>query len=76
MSKVSLTDVALSPIERPRCERCQSRMRLATISLLPDGSEKRTFECRKCDAIETLTVADPLKSVAIERLTANVRPPS
>jgi hypothetical protein len=50
-------------------------MRLARISPLPDGSEQRTFECPKCDAVETRTIADPLKSEAVERLTANVRPP-
>jgi exosome complex RNA-binding protein Csl4 len=70
-----LPDVPLSVIERPRCGRCQARMILARISPLPDGSEQRTFECPKCDAIETRTVADPLKSEAVERLTANVRPP-
>jgi len=74
-SDVALTPVSLTSIERPRCGRCQARMMLARISPLPDGSEQRTFECRKCDAIETRTIADPLKSEAIERLTANVRPP-
>jgi hypothetical protein len=39
-----------------------------------DGSEKRMFECTKCHFIETKTVADPLKSDAVERLTTNVRP--
>ena len=70
-----LPDVPLSEIERPRCRRCQARMMLARISPLPDQSEQRTFECPKCDAIETRTVADPLRSEAVARLTANVRPP-
>ena len=69
-------DLALTPIERPRCDRCQCRMVLALISLLPDRSEKRTFECPKCDAVETMTVTDPLKSAAVNRLTTNIRPPS
>lgn len=69
-------DLALSPIERPRCDRCQSLMLLARISPLPGGSERRTFECPKCNAIETKTVADPLRSESIGRLTNNVRPPS
>ena len=73
MSKIP--DVPLSSIERPRCHRCHTRMMLARITPLPDGSEQRTFECPKCDSTETMTVADPLKSEAIERLTTNVRPP-
>ena len=68
-------DVLLTAIERPRCRKCLARMRLARIAPLPDGSEQRTFECPKCNAIETRTVADPLKSEAMERLTTNVRPP-
>ena len=68
-------DVPLTSIERPRCGKCLARMRLARLAPLPDGSEERTFECPKCDAIETRTVADPLKSEAVVRLTTNVRPP-
>jgi DNA-directed RNA polymerase subunit RPC12/RpoP len=75
MTKVFLTDTTLTPIERPRCARCQTRMMLARITPLPDGSEQRTFECPKCNLKETTRVADPLKSRAVERLTANVRPP-
>jgi exosome complex RNA-binding protein Csl4 len=76
MPKLSLTDVMLTAIERPRCLRCQTRMRLATITALPEGAEKRMFECEKCDFIETRTVSDPLKSDAVERLTHNIRPPN
>jgi hypothetical protein len=53
-----------------------TRMMLARISPLPDGSEMRLFECPKCDAVDTKTVADPLKSESVERLTHNVRPPT
>ena len=70
-----IPDVPLSAIERPRCGRCLARMSLARIAPLPGGSEQRTFECPKCEAIETRTVADPLKSEAVVRLTTNVRPP-
>ena len=70
-----LPHVPLSWIERPRCGRCLARMMLARIAPKPDGSEQRTFECPKCNAIETRTVADPLKSEAVVRLTTNVRPP-
>ena len=68
-------DVPLTAIERPRCPKCLARMRLARLAPLPDGSEERTFECPKCESIETRTVADPLKSEAVARLTTNVRPP-
>ena len=68
-------DVPLSSIERPRCGRCLARMNLVRLAPLPDGSEQRTFECPKCNAIETRTVEDPLKSQAVVRLTTNVRPP-
>jgi hypothetical protein len=67
--------VPLSSIERPRCGRCFTRMTLARLAPLSDGSEQRTFECPKCNAIETRTVADPLKSEIVMRLTTNVRPP-
>ena len=75
MSRVSATSTLLTAIERPRCGRCENRMVLAQISPLPDGSEERTFECPKCDLIETRMVADPLKSEAVQRLTSHVRPP-
>ena len=70
-----IPDVPLSSIERPRCRKCLARMNLVRLAPLADGSEQRTFECPKCDAIEIVTVADPLKSEAIVRLTTNVRPP-
>ncbi|MBR1233212.1 response regulator [Bradyrhizobium sp. AUGA SZCCT0222] len=73
MSK--MPDVPLSSIERPRCGRCLTRMMLVRLAPLSDGSEERTFECPKCNAIESRTVADPLKSEAVVRLTTNVRPP-
>jgi hypothetical protein len=76
MARLFKAEVSLTAIERPRCEQCQIRMMLARILPLPDGSEMRTFECPKCDAVETKTVADPLKSESVERLTHNVRPPS
>ena len=75
MPELSLSNVALTPIERPRCSRCQTRMMLARITLRPDGSEQRMFECAKCNGTEIITVADPLKSEAVARLAANVRGP-
>jgi len=40
------------------------------------SSERRIFECPKCDLIETKLVDDPLKSSALARLADGVRPPS
>ena len=67
---------SLIPIERPRCTRCQTRMMLARIEPCGPDSEKRTFECPKCNFIETKIVGDPLKSDAVVRLADNLRPPS
>jgi len=76
MPKGSLTDVRLTVIERPLCRRCHhTRMMLIGLTPLADGSQERTFECQRCNSIATRTVADPLKSAAIERLTSNIRPP-
>jgi hypothetical protein len=51
-------------------------MMLARREYRGTGSEKRTFECRKCEFIETKIVDDPLKSSALARLADGVRPPS
>jgi hypothetical protein len=72
---LSLTEVMLSPIERPRCLRCRMRTNLASLAPRPDGSEERTFECPKCDFTETRIIPDPLRSREINRLADNVRPP-
>jgi hypothetical protein len=69
-------DPILLPIERPRCSRCQARMRLGRIQPLPDGSEKRVFECPKCDLVETKIIADPLRSELVSRLTESIKPPT
>jgi transposase-like protein len=66
----------ISPIERPRCPRCQLRMKLARREYRGNGNEKRTFKCAKCDLVETKVVDDPLKSSALARLADGVRPPS
>jgi hypothetical protein len=66
----------ISPVERPRCPRCQLRMMLARREYRGNGAEKRTFKCAKCEFIETKIVDDPLKSSALARLADGVRPPS
>jgi hypothetical protein len=72
---LSLTDVLLMPIERPRCGRWRTRMNLSSIVPRPDHSEKRTFECPNCEFIEITVVSDPLKSGEVNRLADNIRPP-
>ena len=72
---LSLTGVLLSPIERPPCMRCRTRMNLASIAPRPDHSEKRAFKCPKCHFIETVVVPDPIRSEEINRLADNVKPP-
>jgi hypothetical protein len=72
----SSSDSLLSPIERPRCVRCRTRMDLTNIVSRSDRSEKRTFECPKCAYIETKIASDPLLSEQIGRLTTNIRPPA
>jgi hypothetical protein len=77
MPKGSLTEVRLTVIERPLCGQCHyTRMMLVRLTPLPDGSEERTFECQRCNFIETRTAMDPLKSEAVARLTSNIRPPA
>jgi hypothetical protein len=51
-------------------------MMLARREYRGNGSEERTFECRKCDFLETKIVDDPLKSTALARLADGLRPPS
>jgi hypothetical protein len=68
---------SLLPIERPRCQRCQSRMQL--ISVQPSdnkGFEYRTFECGKCESQQTVTtVTDPMRTEKVIRLAEALRPP-
>lgn len=74
-----MTDPSLfpvSPLERPRCPRCQTRMMLARREYHEaDRTENRLFECSKCDFVETKVVTDPLQSGALARLANGIRPP-
>jgi len=54
---------SLLPIERPHCPKCHmGRMMLARISPSPDGADRRTFECPRCDYVHMVEVKDPLRS--------------
>jgi hypothetical protein len=72
----SLTDFLLTPIERLRCSRCGARMNLTSIEPRPERSEKRIFECAKCNFASTTIVSDPLTSEESNRLANNIRPPA
>jgi Zn finger protein HypA/HybF involved in hydrogenase expression len=68
---------SLTPIERPRCSRCTSRMMLARISSGPLGFEHRMFECPKCNSVQNEVVAsDPMKSASVGWLTGELRAPN
>ncbi|MDB5504699.1 MAG: hypothetical protein JWR89_4601 [Tardiphaga sp.] len=66
----------LAAIEHPRCMRCNTRMALAHREPRRDGTEKRTFECQRCNFITTKIVADPLGSPSMSALTRNLKPPA
>jgi hypothetical protein len=66
-----------TPIERPRCPKCQTRMSLARITPGPKGFDIRNFECGKCDHVITVTVAtDPMKSDKASWLAGELKPPA
>ena len=71
--RLSLTDVLLTQIECARCGRCEARMLLVLVAR-ENNSEKRTFECPRCDFIETKIVDDPLSSETVIRLTNCIKP--
>jgi hypothetical protein len=63
----------LSPIQRPRCPKCQTRMRTAGVSDGPNGVENRAFECAKCGHTEIKVLAsDPLRSSVLGWLSGEL----
>jgi hypothetical protein len=53
----------LTPIERPRCSRCQTRMMPERVTPGAIGFEQRLFECLKCDHVEIKVISsDPFTS--------------
>jgi Zn ribbon nucleic-acid-binding protein len=51
-------------IQRPRCPACQTRTKLARVTLGPSDFDIRTFECLVCGAIHqhVVELVDPMKS--------------
>jgi hypothetical protein len=78
MSKYQFTpSPELTPIERPLCPHCTSRMMLARISPGPTGFEHRLFECPKCDSVQNEVIAsDPMKSASVGWLAGELRAPN
>ena len=62
MSLAHSTEPSLLPTDRPRCPKCQGRMMLAGIESGPAHSDLRTFECPKCQHVQTVSVEDPMNS--------------
>jgi hypothetical protein len=69
----------LSPIEHPRCPRCRRRMTLtwrttadAKTRVYANHTEKRVFECAKCNSTAMVMALDPLKSGALGWLSGEL----
>jgi hypothetical protein len=69
-------DLSLIPIEHPRCPGCQNRMMFSFIMPGPSGYDVRTFECVKCDHIETrMSCSDPMKAGSAGWANSDLNPP-
>ena len=67
---------SLTPIERPQCPKCQTRMSLARIAPGPKGFDIRTFECSKCGHVDIVSAeTDPMKSIKARWTHSDLRPP-
>ena len=67
---------SLIPIQRPRCPRCQNRMMFSFIMPGRPGYDVRTFECVKCDHIETRMIcSDPMKVGSAGWADSDLYPP-
>jgi hypothetical protein len=73
--RVTPTMFAISPIERPRCRRCQLRMTLVAVEPAPARRDIRTFQCAKCERTETVIADDPMKSEKAGWLASELKPP-
>jgi hypothetical protein len=67
---------SLTPIERLRCPKCQTRMSLARIVPGPKGFDHCNFECGSCNHVATKTVCiDPMASGSANCVNADFSPP-
>jgi hypothetical protein len=44
----------------PRCAMCRGRMEVSRREPAPNGAEKLTFKCPKCEFVKSKIVGDPL----------------
>lgn len=51
---------AATEIKPPRCAMCRGRMVLKKREPQPNGTEKQTFACPKCDYVKVKQTEDPL----------------
>jgi predicted Zn finger-like uncharacterized protein len=73
--QLSFLEPLLTPIERPRCPNCQTRMMVVRIEARPAGADLRTFGCRHCKNVHKALADDPLKSDKAGWLNSALRPP-
>ena len=64
----------LTPIERPGCPKCKTKMMLARSTRGRAGFELQSFDCPKCEHVITVEVEDPMKA-ADGWLSSELRPP-
>lgn len=51
---------AATEIKPPRCAMCRGRMVLKKREPQPNGTEKQTFACPKCEHVKVKQTEDPL----------------
>lgn len=51
---------AATEIKPPRCAMCRGRMVLKRREPQPNGTEKQTFACPKCEHVKVKQTEDPL----------------
>jgi hypothetical protein len=67
----------LLPTEKPRCDKCDTRMSLQRIDPGRKGFEHRVFECGRCYTLKTVPVSiDPMKSEKARWTASELNPPS
>jgi hypothetical protein len=73
---LSLTDVLLIPIERPRCAQMPHPDEPVEHRPASRSLRKTHLRMSDCDFIETRMVSDSVKSKEVTRLADNIRPPA
>jgi hypothetical protein len=64
----------LTPIERPRCRNCQTRMMVVRTEASA-GADLRTFGCRHCKNVHKARAENPLNSDTARWLNSALKPP-